>query len=312
VLEQGIQTPTHLAALVWALRTQGKLDEALQVIREILDSDTGPHHTVVAVWSEMALERPEMRAEAIDLVHRWLDQEGRLAPLPQRAEMYLRLANLLDKERRPDEAFQTATKAKSLLGVRSDPTMELALAAHIESAFTARRLRSAPYGLADENRPVFIVGMPRSGTSLVEQILSAHPAVHAGGEMEELGQITTELSGGDPLAWPGRVVLLQEYALEALAQRWLHPLAQLAPQALLLTDKMPHNFTYIGLIALLFPGARIIHVRRDPRDIALSIFFHHFTGHHPYAYHLEDLAQHYRFYHRLMAHWRRVLPIPIL
>jgi tetratricopeptide (TPR) repeat protein len=311
-IAKGQNTPHHVAALAYALRASGKVDQAVSTIRDYITKNNPLNHSVVAVWAELGLERPEIRAQAISDIHRWLETEGPSAPVHQRAEMLLRLAALHDKEQHHNEAFSAALEAKNLLGTRSDPSLEQALADRIEQAFTAQRLRTHPYGLINEFRPIFIVGMPRSGTSLLEQILAAHPAVHGGGEIEEMGLIATELSGTNPVVWPSRVVQLDEYSLQALAQRWLHPLVQEDHQALRFTDKMPHNFTYLGLITLLFPKARIIHIRRDPRDVALSIFFHHFTGHHPYAYHIEDLTQHYRFYERLMAHWRLVLPSPMM
>ncbi len=312
IVDTGQHTPYHIAGLAYALRASGKIDAAVATVSAHLEEVKQPNHSVAAVWAELALDRPEVRTRAIADLHHWLDTAGLSAPLPHRAEILLRLASLYDKERQPRAAFQAAQKAKALFGIRSDPGLEQTLASRIEQAFTAQRLRMPPYGMADEMRPVFIVGMPRSGTSLLEQMLAAHPDVHGGGEIEEMGLIAHELSGADPVAWPSRVTKLDEYSLQALALRWLHPLVQASPGSLRFTDKMPHNFTYIGMIYLLFPKARIIHIRRDPRDVALSIFFHHFTGHHPYAYHLQDIAQHYRFYERLMNHWRQALPTPML
>ncbi len=308
-LADGVGTPHHYAALAWALRVQERTDEAIAALRK---TGEARDHTVVKAWAELALVRPDLRPDAIARVEGWLQQEARSAPLTQRAEMQLTLAELLDKQGDYPRAFAAARAGKALHPERSDPAQEQATATALERVFTARRLRQPPFGLEEEERPLFIVGMPRSGTSLIEQILAAHPAVYAAGEVEELGRITGELAGGNPAAWPARAAALDAGSLEALAQRWLHPLTQAAGGAQRIVDKMPHNFEKLGLIALLFPKARVIHIQRDPRDICLSIFFHSFTGYHPYANDLEDLARHYLYYHRLMAHWRAVLPLPLL
>lgn len=306
---RGKATADHLAILAFALRTQDRLDEAVTLLRETGEPST---HTAVEAWAQLALARKELLPEAIGHVQEWLRRHGPLASHNYRVAMHISLGQLLDRAGRYREAFAAAQAGKALKGERSDPAAEQALATVIERAFTAQRLRRPPFGLPEESRPVFIVGMPRSGTSLLEQMLSSHPAVHGAGEVEEMGRIVNELGGQDQAAWPRRAALLDEYSLAALAQRYLHIATAGSGSALRITDKMPHNFVRLGLIALFFPQARIIHIRRDPRDTCLSIFLHHFVGHHPYANHLEDLAHHYLFYHRLMAHWRAVLPLPLL
>ncbi|MGC9216727.1 tetratricopeptide repeat-containing sulfotransferase family protein [Acidithiobacillus sp.] len=306
---QGKATADHLAILAFAMRTQDRLDEAVSLLREIGEPST---HTAVEAWAQLALARKELLPEAIGHVREWLRRYGPTAPHNHRVAMHITLGQLLDRAGRYREAFAAAQTGKTLKGERSDPAAEQTLASVIERAFTAQRLRRSPFGLLEESRPVFIVGMPRSGTSLLEQMLSSHPAVHGAGEVEEMGRIVEELGGGDYALWPRRAALLDEHSLATLARRYLHIVTADAGSALRVTDKMPHNFVRLGLIALLFPRARVIHIRRDPRDTCLSIFLHHFVGHHPYANHLEDLAHHYLFYQRLMAHWRKVLPLPLL
>lgn len=309
---QGKATADHLSALAYALRAQDRVDEAVALLREIGEPST---HTAVEAWAQLALARKELLPEAIGYVQEWLRRHGPAAPHNYRVAMHITLGQLLDRAGRYREAFAAAQTGKALKGERSDPAAEQALATVIERTFTAQRLRRPPSGLLDESRPVFIVGMPRSGTTLLEQMLSSHPAIHGAGEVEEMGRIVNELRGGqaqDAAGWPRRAVELDDASLQALALRYVHVAASGAGSALRITDKMPHNFVNLGLITLLFPQSRVIHIRRDPRDTCLSIFFHHFVGHHPYANHLEDLAHHYLFYRRLMAHWRAVLPLPLL
>jgi tetratricopeptide (TPR) repeat protein len=175
-----------------------------------------------------------------------------------------------------------------------------------------RRLHDGPRAHNTDPAPVFVVGMPRSGTTLVEQILAAHPAVHGAGERGALGSLFGSLGGGSDAAAVARIAALDSAALDAAAARYLAELHALAPGALRIVDKMPGNYRLLGLIALLFPGARIIHCQRDPRDIGLSIFTFRFFGYHPYAHDLGDLGWYIAEHDRLMAHWRAALPNPIL
>ncbi|MCP4330910.1 MAG: tetratricopeptide repeat protein [Alphaproteobacteria bacterium] len=160
--------------------------------------------------------------------------------------------------------------------------------------------------------PVFIVGMPRSGTTLVEQIIASHADVRGAGELSIVSHIADrlpELAKTDA-AYPEGVAGLGSKDVAELAGAYLDHLGDL-DGAKRVTDKMPDNFRWLGLIALLFPHARIVHCRRHPLDNALSCYFQLFKREHAYAYDLAALGVYYRAYHDLMAHWREVLPVPI-
>ncbi len=158
--------------------------------------------------------------------------------------------------------------------------------------------------------PVFILGMPRSGTTLVEQILASHPMVFGAGELADLADIVAHLgdSAGAPVSFPEVIPTLSARELRALGERYLERVRAQAPAALRITDKMPANFRFVGFIHLMFPNARIIHTRRDPVDTCLSCFSLLFTGDQPHTYNLGELGRYYRAYAALMNHWRRVLP----
>ncbi|MDR3440460.1 sulfotransferase [Telmatospirillum sp.] len=153
------------------------------------------------------------------------------------------------------------------------------------------------------DRPIFIVGMPRSGTTLAEQILSSHPAVHGAGELTKLASLLEEgtlrrvAADGQPAT-----------DFPALAERYLEELRRRAPDAPHVVDKAPHNFMFLGFIHLMLPNARIIHCMRDPRDVCWSCFKTLFVDGHAWSCDLEDLGRYYLAYQRLMAHWHRVLP----
>ena len=160
--------------------------------------------------------------------------------------------------------------------------------------------------------PVFVLGMPRSGTTLIEQIVSSHPQVTGAGELSAL-RLVVEGSGIYPDHLPA---LIDDDAnqgeasrvLKQIGRHYLERIAPLAQGRTRLVDKMPGNFLYAGLIPLILPGARIIHARRDPVDTCLSCYTKLFIGEQSFSYDQTELGTYYRYYERLMAHWREVLP----
>lgn len=165
----------------------------------------------------------------------------------------------------------------------------------------------------DLNLPIIIVGMPRSSTTLTEQIISSHPEVMGAGEVVFWGRSPTALPlrMGSEKSYPDCTSDLTKEQASDIAQMYEATLRKIAgPNASVkhITDKMPHNFLNLGLIALLFPKVKIIHTKRNPIDTCLSIFFQSFNNAHPYAFDLENLGHHYKLYERIMKHWHEVLP----
>ncbi|GMW07989.1 MAG: hypothetical protein AMXMBFR8_27850 [Nevskiales bacterium] len=145
--------------------------------------------------------------------------------------------------------------------------------------------------------------MPRSGTSLVEQILASHSAVYGAGELATLDKLLREAAGD----FPAGLARLDAGAWQAVGTRYLGELAEIGGEARFVTDKMPGNFLHIGAIWRLFPGAKIIHCVRDPMDTGLSCYRSHFVSDQlGYSCDLLDLGSYYRHYRALMAHWRRL------
>jgi tetratricopeptide (TPR) repeat protein len=168
------------------------------------------------------------------------------------------------------------------------------------SAFDRHALEELrPAGLATE-RPVFVFGMPRSGTTLAEQILASHSQVHGAGEV-----LFWQFAADAEYAAPPRE---RAATVAALGRRYLELLEGLPAAAARVIDKLPSNFKNLGLIHAALPQARFIHLERHPLDTCLSIYFQGFTAAHAYAADLDDLAHYYREYRRLMAHWRHTLP----
>lgn len=170
--------------------------------------------------------------------------------------------------------------------------------------FDAARLAGESSGIEDET-PIFIVGMPRSGTSLVEQILASHPRVFGAGELEYLPRALdarcAKFAGGDKIECLQR---LSRLGLRRIGSDYLKQLRAHDRKARFIVDKLPHNFLHVGLIRLALPRARIVHCLRDPIDTCLSVYKNYFTGYHPYAYDQQELGGYYRLYRALMAHWQ--------
>jgi len=158
--------------------------------------------------------------------------------------------------------------------------------------------------------PIFVLGMPRSGSTLVEQILAGHPQVQAAGELNNLERVVRAASqaGGRSIPFPVSLWPLDSDRLRQVGEAYLASLPALADGETRITDKMPGNFLRIGLIRLILPNARIIHTMRDPVDTCVSCFSQLFTSGHGFSYDLAELGSYYRGYHALMAHWRSVLP----
>lgn len=156
--------------------------------------------------------------------------------------------------------------------------------------------------------PIFILGMPRSGTTLVEQIIASHPEVRGAGELPDLMQVATGKENGDASMFPGGLQALGPEMLAGMGDRYVASLQRRAPGAHRITDKMPANFLAVGLIHLMLPKAKIIHVMRDPMDTCLSCFTQLFGSGQEYSYDLAELGRYYVDYVRLMQHWRSVLP----
>ena len=147
--------------------------------------------------------------------------------------------------------------------------------------------------------PIFILGMPRSGSTVVEQILASHPQVQAGGELKNLRRVVLAVADptGRPLPLPQFIAGLDADGLHGLGQAYLASLPPLAEGKTRITDKMPDNFFYVGLIHLILPNARIIHTMRDPVDTCVSCFSRHFVSGQTFSYDLAELGRHYRGYH---------------
>lgn len=228
-----------------------------------------------------------------------------------RIKLHHGLGKHYDRMAEYDRAFRHFAGSKAILKRRIPDfdidgvvkTFDRAIRAFSHEAFAATNERGN-----DSQRPIFIVGMPRSGTTLAEQILASHPRIFGAGELQEIPKIVNSLRP----EYPQCVASMDRAALMSLAAGYLAVLDDRAgPDALRVTDKLPVNFIHLGMIATLFPQARVIHCRRDPLDIGLSCFMELFELERDYTTDLENFGHYFLQHERLMTHWRATLPIPI-
>ena len=233
---------------------------------------------------------------------------GRTLPLNDEIDLRYALGKYFDDIGSFEEAFgqyRRRTSSASAIGPSYDGAEALPSASGGSCACATRPSSARPRAYAsDSELPVFIIGMPRSGTSLAEQILASHPAVLGAGEIRFWDKAfeTLEAAARAPAE-------LAEPRCRRVARAYLERLRRAAARRQLrIIDKMPANFLYAGLIHAAFPRARIIHMRRHPLDTCLSIYFQNFFNVGPYANDLKSLAHYYGEYLRICDYWRRVLP----
>ncbi len=220
------------------------------------------------------------------------------------------LGKALDARGEADKAFDCLVRANALhrSSLKFDIAGSARLAAAIAGQFDSALLGRLQGTGSPSEQPVFIVGMPRSGTTLIEQIVSAHPDVHGAGEIGLMPMLVSRFRSPQGKGYPFLAPELSEADLQSLAEAYLGGIAPGGRGKARITDKTIGNFELLGLIHLCFPNARIIHCRRDARDVCVSCFSTRFSGGHGYAYDLRELGRYWRIYDRLMAHWRAVLP----
>ncbi|TIM06640.1 sulfotransferase [Mesorhizobium sp.] len=297
--------PKVRAGLASALSGLGRMDEAAAYLKQAIARRIG----VPAAYNDLVQTRSfteepeELQSILRELGNPKLGSEGA-------QQLHHAAGKVLNDLKRYDEAFDHFNKAKQASGQRFDVDLYRRWVDSMIETFTPDFLADrAGYGNPSE-APVFVVGMPRSGTTLTEQICASHPDVHGAGELSKLSRVANAiglktLSAGD-LSQP--ITSITEDLSRTLAEEHLSYLRERAPSALRVVDKTPHNFELIGLIGLLFPNARIIHCRRDAIDNCVSCFVLNFSEAHSYNTDLTTLGLYYREYDRLMRHWNGVFP----
>lgn len=288
-----------------ALIALGRMDEATDVLRKGIAQG----HEVAASYRTLAdIHKFSVRPVELDAILERLRQSG--LPGPDRVKLHHAAGKILNDIGSYDEAVDHFQQSKLASGNDFDINQFRRDVDTLVASFTPESLHSKS-GFGDPSEvPVFIVGMPRSGTTLTEQVCASHPAVFGAGELNEISTIVQRAGYTRPPdgSIKAPIQALTEAKVREMTAQYLGFLQGKSHDAARIIDKMPHNFRQIGMIALLFPNARIIHCTRDPIDNCLSCFFNTFNEKHGYNTDLRTLGLYYREYRRLMRHWDALLP----
>lgn len=240
--------------------------------------------------------------------------DDKSVPSEARTSIGFALGNFYRYKKDYDQSFRFYRLGNHLKGYHFDRHAYALWLKQIEATFTKEYFAKRAGWGRDTRLPVLVVGMPRSGTTLTEQILSSHPDIFGAGEYGNVAGLCS-VPGKPAPDLRRRLDLANTLSNDdvlAHADAYLAKMTALAGHGeSFVTNKLPHNFQQLGLFALLFPEAPIVHIKRDPRDNLLSIYFQDFGGFHDYAYDLKTLGIYYRLYERLMAHWAEVIPNPV-
>jgi len=290
-----------------SLQQLGRREAAIEAFRAALrvNPDSGKAWENLGLTGTFAAGDPEVEAMRAALER--ADPRGEDAK-----SLHFALGRARHDQGHVDAAFAHFAAGNAV--VRSQSTYDVAseenVFAHIQRQFPRAVIDRLGGGGRGEAKPVFVVGMPRSGTTLIEQILASHPRVAAGGERHDLTNVVgnARVHAAGEAGFPGWMPQVGHEGLGQLADAYLNRLPALADGEDRVTDKMPANFRFLGLIHLMLPNAAIVHVHRSPADTCVSCYTHNFTRGHDWSFDQGSLGRYYRAYSGLMSHWRAVLP----
>lgn len=298
-----------LSRKVKVLDQLGHHETALNVLSPFVKRH--PNDPAVAIAYAVIAKTQTQRCDAVALLERIINQGQQTEHIVM--QLHFHAGKLGDKLSRFNDAFHHYAMGNRLKLYSFSESEHVKMVDKIIACFDKKTLSKAPRSTLSTKRAVFIVGMPRSGTSLLEQMLVSHPEIEGAGELSTIEEIADKLP--EMLDLEGDYLdvfkALSQSICNTVAQNYLDVLSEVCRTSRYVTDKMPQNFFFLGLISILFPQAKIIHCRRDARDTCLSGFFQDFAQRHRYSTDLRSIALYYKQYERLMAHWVEVLDIPI-
>ena len=306
--------PAHLgilSQLVHVLTSIGELEEATEIQSQIVAINPS------AIIQQVEMEDYNATDEQIELLEGLLNSVA--IPKATRASAGFVLHKVLEKRKEYDRAFEVLIKANDL--VKEELTYDwkehrLMIQKTIE-VFTTELVEKLKGKGHPSKRPIFVLGMPRSGTTLTEQILGSHSMVYPAGELGFVPRIVSlipkvlKMEGKEPKQWPEAMVDFNERLLKSAAKYYLDKVAILDDKSPRTVDKLPHNFDYIGLILLMFPNAKVIHLVRDDLDVAVSNYQQNFAAKHGtmgFAFDLKWIGHMLNDHRAIMEHWHKIFP----
>ncbi len=312
--DQALKLDRHnleaVAGKAEVLESLGETDEAIALVKpRILTGQIS--FLLLNCWARLC-QRTKNPQDAIGPIENFI-ASGR-ASAWHRSNLLIRLGQLYEKVERYDEAMQAWTVGNGLHRGRWNSNHHENLINELTEAFSADAMKKLPRSDFKSDQPVFIVGMYRSGTTLTEQILSAHPDIAGAGELGQMIALIQDIPErlGTDIHYPACLDKLESSHLAAMAESYCEYTHQMAENEARITDKMPMNYLNIGLISLMFPNARILHCTRNPLDTCLSCYGNSFSSRMAYTADLTDLGVTYRQYQRIMEHWNSVDTVPIM
>ena len=303
--------PRAFTGLAQVKMAQGDHNTAIEMYRDAIAKGL----RVPQSWRGYAMgQKFSGDAAEIDTVEALLDKYDTKSQANARSSLFWAAGKMANDIGQYDRAFGHFIAAKKVDYDDYDLSTDADKVAFMKELFTPEFFAERAEFANDSNRPIFIFGMPRSGTTLTEQIIASHPRVHAGSEVVFFNQATDFLgyrsSNLDEFAKAACGLNAKRAA--AIAGEFLDYLKKFSATAPHVTDKMPHNFERLWLIALLFPKATYIHCTRNPIDNCVSIFTNPFNAAHSYSRTLEELGGYYRLYKELTEHFCSVIPVDVL
>ena len=285
---------------------RGEYDEGMSLIKPFIDNNNVSAEIILA---QAKLARYFKQEDAAIQALISIDDDNINNKLL--IDKYYALGKLTAPKGDADTCFNYYKQANNLESEEFSFDKEQKVFNNIKSYFSRDKIQSLHRSGNNSRLPLFIVGMPRSGTSLAEQILASHPEVYGAGELEDIHKIIQKI--GRELVptnnYPQCLDNMSKDYAKKLADDHIKTLQQKEPNAKYIVDKMPHNFLGLGVINLLFPNTTVIHCKRSPIDTCLSIYFQHFNKHHSYSNSLELLGKYYNLYANMMDHWKKTLDI---
>jgi len=295
--------PASAAGVAHTFEDEGDLKKAEQCYLEIIKKHPDRPHgyrglSHVRKWKG---DEPEIES----MVEFFGNESARPS---DRIAMAYALGKLHDDLRDYDKAFEYYKFANDNSGIKHDAEAVVRNINEYIQTYSPEFLAENFGNGHPTEKPIFVVGMPRSGTTLTEQIFASHREVHGAGELEYMARTWRR---GLSMANNGGIGALGKEAWRILGQYYIGLAEQKNPVARRIVDKMPHNYEQLGLISLALPKAKVIHIKRQAPDTCLSCFMHDFNEFHSYNRNLSDAGHYYRQYERLMEHWKEVLPIEV-
>ena len=287
-------------------RELGRLDEAVRCYRKALSLKPDYAAAFKDLTSIVKITEPDDAVQSMEHIY----YKGDISA-EDRIAIGFALGKVFEDLKNYEKSFEYICAANRITRSSYDYSIknDRGFLERIKKIFSADFFASHPISGSRDNTPIFIVGMPRSGTTLVEQILASHPMVFGAGELTVLTDLTDHICGTKEAAqYPECVTNLNNDSFTRAGADYIDAIRKYSGNAKHITDKMPYNFLHVGLIKTVLPRAKVIHCRRNPMDTCYSIFKNYFKDAHGYAYDMVELGQYYKLYRDLMSHWEKVLP----